>query len=297
MVGQSQVLVFGINIQGFFSSCAELVARLRMTKVKPTLIYLNKTFLNKEKAEIEGYELVGRRDRDDERKFGGVAVFAQSLLADSLTLMKTSKVHERVWIVVNSDLGPFVIGVWYRPPEPGETDSIDSLREEWHELSKDAVRHECASQEIVTNSADGELLHDLCADEGMKRLVQGATRGLYSWDLVLTDWEGAKCKVLPKVADHRFVHVYFDLLVPQTICRERKLWSYSKANWDALRASLEVAEWSMMNSMFADQGAEFLTQSILRAAEKCIPTRTMLDKKSTHPWVNQKVIELVRQKV
>ena len=110
-----------------------------MTKVKPTLICSNETFLDKEKVDIERYELVGRRDREDGRKFGGVAVFAQSDLADSMTLMTASKVHERVWIVVHSDLGPLLIGVWYRPPEPGETDSIDTLREEWQELSKDAV--------------------------------------------------------------------------------------------------------------------------------------------------------------
>jgi hypothetical protein len=48
--------------------------------------------------------------------------------------------------------------------------------------------------------------------------------------------------------------------------------------------------------MTADDAAEFLTLVILETADKNIPKKTIQDKKSTHPWVNRKVIELVMQK-
>ena len=123
------------------SSLAELVARLRSMKVKPTLICLNETWLDPstKKIELEGYVLISRRDRQDGRKCGGVAVLALENRAASVSELRKSEKSERVWVLVHSDLGPYIVAAWYRPPEQGETASIDSLREEWNELSSEAV--------------------------------------------------------------------------------------------------------------------------------------------------------------
>ena len=94
---KSSFSIWQVNIQGFLSSCAELVARIRTAKVKPSLICINATFLDCSVGEValEGYVLIGRRDRDDGHKGSGVAVFAQTLLADCITLLLRSKTHEK----------------------------------------------------------------------------------------------------------------------------------------------------------------------------------------------------------
>ena len=110
-----------------------MTAVIRACKQPPALVCLNETFLDPstEDVELEGYQLIARRDRDDGRKCGGVAVFARADAARAVTLVEKSKTNERVWLVIHSDTGPYLLGVWYRPPQPGEVESIKSLREEW----------------------------------------------------------------------------------------------------------------------------------------------------------------------
>jgi hypothetical protein len=100
-----------------------------MMDIKPSIICLNETFLDVsiQSISLEGYELIGRRDRRDGRECGGVAMFALGIQANNVTLLHESKSSERLWAIVHSDLGPYLIYAWYRPPAPGETDSIATL--------------------------------------------------------------------------------------------------------------------------------------------------------------------------
>jgi hypothetical protein len=214
-------------------------------KAKPVMICLTETFLDESvnDIELEGYIMISRRDRgegDDDRKCGGVAVFAMHEHAERMTEIEKSKTSERVWIVVHSDMGPFLIGNWYRPPVHGpEVSSIASLREEWNALSQDVVgtiiggdmniHHRRWLKRSARNSAEGEELHRFCLDSGTQQLVREATRGEYLLDLVLSDVEGVRCTVLPKIADHGRVLAQFKLTVPETVCTERLVWwRYSK---------------------------------------------------------------------
>jgi hypothetical protein len=69
-----------------------------MAKKKPQILSLNETFLDNSVGEvnIEGYSMIGRRDRSDGRKCGGVAVYAQAHVAECVTLMRKSIDHERL---------------------------------------------------------------------------------------------------------------------------------------------------------------------------------------------------------
>ena len=91
--------ILHLNIRGFLKKCAELTARLRSMKVKPTMVCLNETFLNKSVQEVtlEGNTLVGRRDRQDGRKCGGGAAFAKKEVSGSITLLEASATSERLW--------------------------------------------------------------------------------------------------------------------------------------------------------------------------------------------------------
>ena len=72
--------ILHMNIQGFLSHAAELVAFVRLCHKPPAIICLNETFLDKSivRVELEGYEVSARRDREDGRKCGGVLVFSRT---------------------------------------------------------------------------------------------------------------------------------------------------------------------------------------------------------------------------
>jgi hypothetical protein len=305
---KSRLSALHVNIQGFLSSSAELVARLRMMQEKPTIVCLNETFLDSSVQHItlEGYSLIARRDRNDGRRCGGVAVFALAGKANSITKLKESEDSERLWILVHSDLGPFLLAAWYRPPVQGEVNSIRSLREEWQHLGKEAmgtvilgdlnIHHKKWLRRSARNSAEGEELQRFCLDFGMRQLVHEPTREQYLLDLAITDVEDAKYKVLPKIADHSCILVYFDLPVPKTEVKERRVWRYQKADWNALKTNLASHDWSVLEVGSVDDAAEAFTRDILHIAEKHIPRNKMREQKSTHAWVNQRVVELVMAK-
>ena len=96
---------------------------LRLVTEKPALMCVTETFLDKSTGEVklEGYKVVARRDRHDNSGWGGVLVFAKEELADSVAALENSDSEERVWLSVHSDHGPYLVGVWYRAPNPGYT--------------------------------------------------------------------------------------------------------------------------------------------------------------------------------
>lgn len=52
-------------------------------------------------------------------------------------------------------------------------------------------------------------------------------------------------------------------------------------------------EWATIIESSAEEGAEFLTKVTLRIAEKCIKKKTLVEQKSSHPWLNERVLATV----
>ena len=130
--GHEEFTILHSNVRGFILRVAELSARLRVMESKPSVLCLTETLadIGLPSLRIEGYTLISRRDRDDGRLGGGVAVFALEKLAHRVTLVENSHVAERSWVIMHYDHGSCVIGCWYRPPAPGEADSTRSFKEE-----------------------------------------------------------------------------------------------------------------------------------------------------------------------
>ena len=146
------------------------------------------------------------------------------------------------------------------------------------------------------NSAEGEAVHTFCIQAGMQQLVRDAARGDHLLDLVLSDVDTLKCIVLPVVADHRLVLAYFDLPVPKNEVCQRVVSQFAKADWDALRDDVARIDWSFLETCLADYGAKHFTEVLLRLVERHIPKKVLKETKSTHPWVNDRVMDLVRRK-
>ena len=179
-----------INLRGYVSHIAEVTALLRGMVNKPFLVTLNETFLTKsiENVQLEGYQVLVRRDREG-KWGGGVLVFVLDEYAPRVTLVENSEAAERIWAMVHSDRGPYLICCWYRPPSPGNVESIKSFEVEYHkhkdgaagvfvlgDLNVHSIRWLTHS---ARESVEGRELCDTSNRLGLRQLVKEPTRGKY----------------------------------------------------------------------------------------------------------------------
>ena len=108
-----------LNLRSYLSHIAEPIALLRNIDEKPFLVALNEAFLNKaiKHVELESYQVLARRDREGQWG-GGVLIFVLDEYAPRVTLVYISEMAERVWVLLHTDRGPYLICCWYRPPNP-----------------------------------------------------------------------------------------------------------------------------------------------------------------------------------
>ena len=110
---ETSLTLLHANVCGFHSKSAFLQQYLQELKF-PSLVVLNETFLNKAtiQPQLHGYTLVGRRDRG-EQPGGGVILFALDSVALNVVHLSSSTVAERMWFLLHTNHGPFVLCVWY----------------------------------------------------------------------------------------------------------------------------------------------------------------------------------------
>ena len=129
-----------LNLRSYISHIAETTALLRAMEEQPFLVCLNETFLNKamEHVELEGYEVLARRDRQGQWG-GGILVFVLDEYFARVTLVAESASAERICLIAHSDQGPYLVCCWYRPPNPGNIETIESLETEYNRYKEGAV--------------------------------------------------------------------------------------------------------------------------------------------------------------
>ena len=220
-----------------------------------------------------------------------MAVFAKEKLASRVVLLESAEEDERLWLTMHTDKGPYLLCVWYRPPKPGDCKGIERFREELeqHEalglgvlVVGDLNVHNLAwLKHSARNSPEGRALQDLCEEVGLQQLVREPTRGEYLLDLVLSDFEGVKCKVEPEVADHKLVAATLHLAVPEEETAQRKVWLFAKADWAALEEELAEETWERLEELDADKAEAHLTARLLEVMHKHVPTRMLKEKVHT----------------
>ena len=229
---------------------------------------------------IEG-KFISRHDRTDGRQGGGVVVFALENLAHKVTHLGDSTVAEHSWVIVHSDHGPYMIGCWYRPPAPGEIESIRSLKEEVQTHASRAVEsvvlgdlnvhHRRWLKVSNRNSWEGEELCSICKEVDLTQLIREPTRGEYLFDVVFSSVLVMKTEVLPPIADHKPVMATFKLSVPSHVVAGRKVWRYRQADCERPRDMLDDTYW--------DHLTKWVTDTVLRVS---IPLTTLRARTHNH---------------
>ena len=296
-----------LNLRGYLSHIAETTALLRAMEKKPFLVCLNETFLSKavENVELEGYQVLARRDRQGQWG-GGILVFVLDEYFPRVTLVAESASAERIWAIVHSDQGPYLVCCWYRPPNPGNIETIESFETEYNRYKEGAVgvfvlgdlnvhsirwlRHS------ARESTEGRALFEAASRLGLQQKVREPTRGQYLLDLVLTDVTDCTAKTVAAVADHRGVLTTVKFKVPETASHQREVWHFQEADWERLASEIEDADWNFLSLTPPSEGARLLTEKLLHIAEDNIPKRCVSIKKTTHPWLTQRGEEAARQK-
>ena len=139
-------------------------------------------------------------------------------------------------------------------------------------------------------------MKDACDELGLEQLVRSPTREGHLLDLVVTDITGVKVQTLPAISDHKLIIAELKFKTPESTTVNRTVWQYPKADWERMRHMLTEADWSFLEGGNPHNGAQQFHDIIIQAAAQCIPTKTLHERKSTHPWLTKEVEELVLAK-
>ena len=287
---------------------AELEGQLQILPSKPHLVCLNETFLDDavEHIKLGGYSLMSRRDRDDGREGGGIAVFALDIVSPQVVLLEHSKEFERSWHTIHTDIGPVLCCVWYRPPCVGEVQSIRACDEEWERLVENHVatiiigdlnvHHTRWLRHSSAVSVEGTSMLRFCLARGLKQQVKQPTRELYLLDLVISDLVATNIEILPRISDHNMVLAEFDLGVPSAVVLRRTVFDFGKADWDSIRLDFRNHGWSPMDSICVDDAERYLYNRIMDTVRSHTPEKDICERRSAHPWVNGRCLTAIREK-
>ncbi len=275
----------------------------------PQLLAVNESLLTRavEEPKLSGFDLISRRDRSDESGWGGVALFALSKVAPYICLLEHAVNYEASWHTIHSDLGAILFCVWYRPPAPGELESVRAFIDDWERLAGQYigtivvgdlnVHHKRWLKHSSHCSLEGSLLYKFCCDNGFKQMVRSPTRDDHLLDLVLTDMgEAIDATVLPKIADHNVVRARFALQVSEAAPYSREVFLYKSANWTGMRAELRLQDWTWLDLVDVDSGCDSLIRVLEAIVRKYVPTTMLQGKSSSHPWLNQKCKDAIQAK-
>ena len=95
--------ILHVNLRGFIPHRTELEARLSRLG-SPEIVGITETLLDAPVLEISmiGYTKISRLDRRNERKGGGISLFAASSIAGMIVHIGDSSEHERSWHILHT---------------------------------------------------------------------------------------------------------------------------------------------------------------------------------------------------
>ena len=306
--------MFHLNPQGINTEAKRaLFDALLQHLQQPTIAGITETWLTKRTdiLTFTGYKRVSRLDRRIGRADrGGIALFVRDDFCDNVVHIGDSPVDERSWHIVHCDHGPVLLCLWYRRPCPNEIASIHRFDEELARYSRDTVGTIIMGDMNVHNaewlkhsngnSVEGRELETVCCTHGLTQHVKEPTRGLHLLDLVMSNFSsGIRCKVVPGVRDddHDGVLTTVNIAIQASKPVRRSVFDYKQADWSRLKTELAQVKWGdELRNLSADDAAAWLTTTILRILDNCVPSKWITDKSFSHPWINNECHDALRVK-
>ena len=277
-----------------------------LDQYSPDLFGIVETWLDEHSCKhltFPNYTLVHRRDRPGgapgRANHGGVILFRRTLHAPMVTFLEESVTAELLWARVETNLGPFLLGLWYRPPNSGDG-HVDALVAEYERLNHDYIGAFLFGDLNVhqrrwlryssSNTTLGDRIQTFAAKHGLKQLVKNPTHADGNLlDLVLSSLPfSAVCSTTPHIADHNGVLSLIDVPVITETTVQREVWDFKKGDWAALQSRLERKDWSFLGELSVDEAASRFVAALLRHCRQCIPTRIFTEKRKSHPWMTQR---------
>ena len=84
--------------------------------------------------------------------------------------------------------------------------------------------------------------------------------------------------------------------VTESAIVRRVVFDYAKADLDAVRRALLHFDWRPIDSLDVDAAERFFHRSVFGILRQFIPEREVPERKSMHPWINERCLEAIRAK-
>ena len=99
-----------------------------------------------------------------------------------------------------------------------------------------------------------------------------------------------------KIADHCILEIVTPFPAMETTRITREVWLFKSAKWDRLNKILNNIDWGSLRNQDPDEGVEKFSEIILEAAKTCIKRKPIGETESSHPWMNDRVVQAVDAK-
>ena len=282
----------------------------------PDIIIASETWLTpaiqNSKVIPENYQ-VYRTDRAD--GYGGVLIgIKDDIIADKLEIDHQNELVAVKITTVRKN--PLIIISAYRPTNKDEVyisslcDTISDITHsnptatiwcagdfnvpdiDWKTDSATSVRYPLAISERVLN-----LVHEC----NFEQMVDFPTREDNTLDLFMTNRPSLinRCEPIPGVSDHEIVYVDSEVLAKRQKPIRRKIYLWSKADFDKVRADINEFSRDFTTKYDEDTPVETLWSTIKMKLENTLSSNIPSKLTSTRfsqPWINQQVKTLKRRK-
>ena len=88
-----------------------------------------------------------------------------------------------------------------------------------------------------------------------------------------------------------------DFRVPDALTRNRTAFDYISANWRLIRRDLLYADWAFLDYCGVDTATLYFTNAILSVLERYMPKKIITESFGRHPWINDRCLKLVKDKL
>ena len=303
------MILWYTNIRGLRTNRDHLRARIELSTTKPDIILITESKLEPSTADnspdinLDGYS-IERRDRGNGSVWGGCLIYYKNGIAIHRRQDLEPAEHELMIFTIKLSSGTLLLSLLYRPPSHKSeaiewyNENLDQLRSKTKAtktlLAGDYNAHhkEWLQSKLPTNQPGKDTL-SLCTTHGLTQLVNGPThKDGNRLDLIMCDMPNicSEVHITPQVgsSDHYLLSTSIALSPIQEPTAPRKVWLYSKANWNGLREELSSTNWEeMLKANDPELACTNVTKVIQQAMQNHIPRKTHKCFLGKPEWYNE----------